>query len=188
LTEPERTQRQSILVVDDEPGIVDVLTAVLEDAGYRVTGAGNGQKALAQLAEAVPDLMLLDFEMPLLDGASTLRRLQGAAARAIPVVMMSGVPESMVQRRCRGYRAFLRKPFSLDELLETVRQVLLPARPGPRTEHGSRAPRGPGRSKQAGRAASGASRTTTAAAARESASRKNGPRSGAAHKKRRGGR
>jgi CheY-like chemotaxis protein len=186
LTEPERTQRQSILVVDDEPGIVDVLMAVLEDAGYRATGVGNGQEALAQLDGSVPDLILLDFEMPLLDGASTLRRLQSSAARAVPVLMMSGVPESMVQRRCHGYRAFLRKPFSLDELLDAVRQVLA-ASPAPRAEHDSRSRQVvPARSNKAGRTApQGASRATPSG---KKTSRKKASRRAAAHKKRRGGR
>jgi len=112
---------KSILVVDDEPGIVDVLIAVLSDAGYRASGAAHGQEALSKLQLSVPDLMLLDLEMPVLDGGDTLRALRTDARLAsVGVVMMSGIPESMVRRRCRGFEAFLRKPFSLDELLETL--------------------------------------------------------------------
>ena len=117
---PKR-KRKSILVVDDEPGIVDVLITVLEDAGHRALGASNGQDALSKLKASLPDLMLLDVEMPVLDGGGTLRALKADARLAsIPVLMMSGIPESMVKRRCRGFDAFLRKPFSLDELIAMV--------------------------------------------------------------------
>jgi len=124
----DRARRRSILVVDDEGGTVDVLIAVLEDAGYVATGASNGQEALAQLRGALPDLVLLDLEMPVLDGAETLRAIAAnPRLTALSVVLMSGIPESMVKRRCRGYRAFLRKPFSLDELLEAVGELAGPA-------------------------------------------------------------
>lgn len=136
-----QTQRGSILIVDDESGIVDVLSAVLTDAGYRVDGAGNGRDALAKIAECHPDLVLLDLEMPVLDGPETLRALRADAARSrLPVLMMSGLTESIVKRRCRGYQAFLRKPFTLDELLGTVAKLLKAS--APRTAHGkTRRPR-----------------------------------------------
>lgn len=120
-----RSRRKSILVVDDEPGTVGVLLAVLADAGYEVSGAVHGRDALARLAQARPDLILLDFVMPVLDGAETLKALQADTRTArIPVVMMSGIPESMIKRRCRGYDAFLRKPYSLTELLGIVERLL----------------------------------------------------------------
>jgi CheY-like chemotaxis protein len=126
----DRARRRSILVVDDEGGTIDVLIAVLADAGYVATGASNGQEALAQLRGTLPDLVLLDLEMPVLDGAGTLRAIAAdPRLAALNVVLMSGIPESMVKRRCRGHRAFLRKPFSLDELLETVAELARPATP-----------------------------------------------------------
>jgi two-component system response regulator MprA len=112
-------------VVDDEPGTIDVLMAVLTDSEYRVTGAANGREALARVAHAPPDVMLLDVMMPVLDGVATLRALKADPRfEPIKVVMMSGIPESMVKRRCRGYDAFLRKPFSLDDLLATLQRLL----------------------------------------------------------------
>jgi CheY-like chemotaxis protein len=87
-----QTKRGAILVVDDESGIVDVLSAVLTDAGYRVEGAANGQDALAKLAENEPDLLVLDLEMPVLDGADTLRALRADRVhQRLPVLMMSGL-------------------------------------------------------------------------------------------------
>lgn len=117
--------RSTILVVDDEPGIVDVLIAVLEDAGHRATGASNGEEALSKLKASLPEVVLLDVEMPVLDGASTLSAMKAdPRLSSLPVVLMSGITESMVKRRCRGYDAFLRKPFSLDELLDAVDGLL----------------------------------------------------------------
>jgi CheY-like chemotaxis protein len=131
--------RSTILVVDDEPGIVDVLIAVLEDAGHRASGAANGEEALSKLKASLPELMLLDVEMPVLDGPATLGMMKAdPRLSSLPVLMMSGVTESMVKRRCRGYDAFLRKPFSLDELLDAVDRLL--SRPAGRRRDGS--PRG----------------------------------------------
>ena len=121
--------RSSILVIDDEQGTVDVLMAVLSDAGFEAAGAANSREALAKLGRTTIDLVLLDFVMPAPDGAEILRFLRSELGLTdMPVVLMSGVPESMVRRRCRGYQAFLRKPFSLDELLVTVERWAKPAR------------------------------------------------------------
>jgi CheY-like chemotaxis protein len=120
-----KQQRTTILVVDDEPGIVDVLIAVLQDAGHRASGAANGREALSKLKVSSPDLLLLDVEMPVLDGGATLSAMRAdARLSAIPVLVMSGITESIVKRRCRGYDAFLRKPFSLDDLLDAVDALL----------------------------------------------------------------
>jgi CheY-like chemotaxis protein len=117
--------RRTILIVDDEQGTVDVLTAVLKDAGYEAIGAANGRDALGKLRGGTVSAVLLDVMMPVLDGPATLRALRGELGLSeLPVVLMSGIPESMVKRRCRGYTAFLRKPFSLDELLATLQRVL----------------------------------------------------------------
>lgn len=121
--------RSSILVVDDEQGTVDVLMAVLSDAGFEAAGAANSHDALAKLGRTAIDLVLLDFVMPAPDGGEILRFLRSELGLTdMPVVLMSGVPESMVKRRCRGYQAFLRKPFSLDELLVTVERWVKPSR------------------------------------------------------------
>jgi CheY-like chemotaxis protein len=115
---------RSILVVDDENGTVDVLIAVLRDAGFDASGASNGRDALAALAHSPSPIVLLDFMMPVLDGAETLRAIRkDSSLSQVRVVMMSGLSETMVKRQCRGYAAFLRKPFSLEELLRTVRSV-----------------------------------------------------------------
>lgn len=131
---------KSILIIDDEFGTLDALSAVLEDAGYRVTSARDGQQALRALHDETPDLILLDFYMPVLDGAETLKGIRKQTRTVkTPVVMMSGIPESMVRRRHAGFDAFLRKPFGLDDLLKVVKQLL---------KGGDGAPKKPGKKKR----------------------------------------
>lgn len=113
-----------MLVVDDEPGTVEVLSMVLADAGYRASGASNGRDALTGLASEPADLVLLDLVMPTMDGAEMLRDMRGEPRWSrLPVILMSGIPDSIARKRCPGADAFLRKPFALDELLATVGRV-----------------------------------------------------------------
>jgi DNA-binding response OmpR family regulator len=108
---------KTIVIIDDEFGLADVLEATLSDSGYRVVTASNGEQGMQAMAEHPPDLVLLDYMMPLLDGPGVLRamRVQPRLA-AVPVIMMSAMPESVVSSRCSGYSAFLRKPFGFEPL------------------------------------------------------------------------
>ena len=116
---------QTIVLIDDEFGLADVLAATLSDAGFRVFTAVNGSQGLAAMAEHPPDLVLLDYMMPLLDGPGVLRAMRADPALAsIPVVMMSAMPEAVVQRRTSDYAAFLRKPFDFEQLLDAVNLAL----------------------------------------------------------------
>jgi DNA-binding response OmpR family regulator len=115
---------KTIVIVDDEFGLADVLTATLSDIGFRVLSASNGKQGLEVMAEHPPDLVLLDYMMPLLDGAGVLQAMRAAPKLAsVPVIMMSAVPESVVLAQCHGYAAFLRKPFDFETLLNTVERV-----------------------------------------------------------------
>jgi CheY-like chemotaxis protein len=116
---------QTILVVDDELGAIEVVATSLEDEGYRVLSAANGRHGLEKLAEGPVDLAVIDFMMPLLDGAGLGRAMkEDPALRHIPIIMMSAVGESLVRARFDGYSAFLRKPFRISALIDTVRRVL----------------------------------------------------------------
>lgn len=113
--------RKSIVVVDDEIGTVDVLVAALCACGFAVQGFTDSAEALAKIRADHPDVVLLDMIMPDLDGATLLRGIRTDRRLAkTRVIMLSGLPESMVRRRCSGYSAFLRKPFTLDELLAAI--------------------------------------------------------------------
>ena len=115
----------TVLVVDDEFGIVDVLETILTDEGYRTITASNGRQGLVRLAEETPDVILLDFMMPILGGAEMLLAMAAAPAQQrIPVIMMSSLREEAVAERCTGYAAFLHKPFRAAAVLSTVARVL----------------------------------------------------------------
>lgn len=106
---------QHILVVDDEPGIRDVASMVLIDAGFPVTTASNGSEALASIARERPGLLLLDLNMPVMTGWEVLARLREAQA-GIPVVFMTaGNGAKAEAERCHA-DGYMSKPFELDEL------------------------------------------------------------------------
>jgi CheY-like chemotaxis protein len=116
---------QTILVVDDELGAIEVVATSLEDEGFRVLSAANGRHGLEKLTEGQVDLAVIDFMMPLVDGAALGKAMKANPAyKNIPIIMMSAVGESVVRERFDGYTAFLRKPFRISALLDTVRRVL----------------------------------------------------------------
>src|SRR6185436_12026152 len=110
-----------VLVVDDDPGVRQVVRANLEAEGYAVREAGSADEGLASLEEEPPDLLLLDVMMPEVDGWEMLRRLQERhGVGAIPVVMFSGKvdEESADDAAVRGAQGFLGKPFDPQQLIE----------------------------------------------------------------------
>jgi CheY-like chemotaxis protein len=117
---------KTILVVDDEFDIVDVLADLLTAEGYRVLTASNGREGLARLHESHADLVLLDRMMPVVDGAEMMRLMhEDEALRSIPVVMMSAAEGRRLSREL-GCADFLKKPFDLGTLLETVARLAGP--------------------------------------------------------------
>jgi CheY-like chemotaxis protein len=115
-----------ILVVDDEYSIAEVLEAALADAGHEVVTAMNGRQGLERLRERRPDLVLLDFMMPIMDGPAMLKTIrEDPAQRDIPAIVMSSLPESVVAAATKGkYTAFLRKPFRLAAVTQVVNAAL----------------------------------------------------------------
>jgi CheY-like chemotaxis protein len=114
----------TILIVDDEYGIAELLEAVLIDEGHRVLTASNGKHGLSVLKTEKPDIVFLDYMMPVMDGATMLSHMtQEPALRTIPVVLMSSIPEATVAERCRGYALFLRKPFNVFHVIDVVKTL-----------------------------------------------------------------
>ncbi|MHB8577618.1 MAG: response regulator, partial [Dehalococcoidia bacterium] len=114
----ESAAKLLVLVVDDEPGIVEFLRFALEDNGYRVATARDGCDALAQIGRERPDFVLTDLMMPRLDGWEFCRRLRSdAQTRAVPVIGMSAVDAKQAP-----LDVFLKKPFELDDLLDALRR------------------------------------------------------------------
>lgn len=118
-----------ILVIDDEPSIVKVVTAILNRAGYpHVHGLTDGLQAEATMRKVQPDLILVDLRMPNRDGLQVLDALVAQIPRAsyLPIVMLTGDdrPEIRAQALARGARDFLHKPFDRTEVLLRIQNLL----------------------------------------------------------------
>ncbi|MCB1814034.1 MAG: sigma-54-dependent Fis family transcriptional regulator [Candidatus Competibacteraceae bacterium] len=115
-----------ILVVDDEPDIRDLVKEILEDEGFEVSTAQNGQEAREARRARRPDLILLDIWMPDIDGVSLLKEWSEGDHLPCPVVMISGhgTVETAVEATRLGAYDFIEKPLSLNKLLLTVNRAL----------------------------------------------------------------
>lgn len=118
----------TILVADDEPGIVSLLKDYLTDEGYHVLTAATGVEALHQISHGNPDLALLDLDMPKMSGYEVCVTSQmSSPSKFFPIIIMSGRGDQ-IEERVRGLNVgaydFIRKPFSLDEILAKVRSFL----------------------------------------------------------------
>ena len=115
----------TVLVVDDEFGVAELFDAILTDEGHRVLTAINGRHGLELLGQERPDLVFLDYMMPVMDGAAMLQAMAAdPALPAVPVVMMSSMPEATVAERCSGYVSFLRKPFRIAQVVMLAERLL----------------------------------------------------------------
>ncbi len=117
---------REILIVDDEVGIRELLSEILQDEGYRVSVAENATQARAYRQRAQPALVLLDIWMPDTDGVTLLREWAASGLLTMPVVMMSGhgTIETAVEATKIGAFDFLEKPVGLQKLLGTVTRAL----------------------------------------------------------------
>jgi DNA-binding response OmpR family regulator len=120
-------QEATILIVDDEPTNVDILSQELDEEGYKLLTAFDGEDALIKVQEHQPDLVLLDVMMPKVDGFTVCRILKGSGKTIlIPVIMLTALRTH--EDRVRGIEAgaddFISKPFDRDELLAKIRSLL----------------------------------------------------------------
>ncbi len=115
---------KSVLVVDDEFAIVDVLTALLSDEGFRVASASNGKEALAKIGQGKPDVVLLDLMMPVMDGVATLAALAAdPTLRELPVIVMTAA-RTPRPAGLKDHHGFLAKPFLFTTLLAEIQRLL----------------------------------------------------------------
>ncbi len=119
----------SILVVDDERGILEQLGGILRDEGFAVTAVPSGEEALTAVSRELYDLILLDVALPGMDGIEALRQMR-SSGQGMPVVMISGhaTAEQAVRALKEGAVDFLEKPLALERVLLTVSNTLAHAR------------------------------------------------------------
>ena len=116
--------KQSILIVDDEFGLAEMLREMLRDSGFEVALAINGRLALEILEEGKVDLVLTDMMMPVIDGAELAAAMrEDSRHRDTPIIMMTSLPTARPQP-AGLFDAVLRKPFTPELLLETIRASL----------------------------------------------------------------
>jgi len=115
---------RAILVVDDEPHIVEVISMNLDLEGYRVFGAANGREALKKLTQELPDLVILDVMMPEMDCFETLREIRQVST--IPIIMLTvkGEEVDKIKGLELGADDYMTKPFSPQELVSRVKAML----------------------------------------------------------------
>jgi DNA-binding response OmpR family regulator len=119
-----------VMVVDDDPGVRDLCRMVLANEGYEVLEAEDAPTAISLAREQRPDLVLLDWMMPGVDGLDALRILKaGAATRDIPIVMLTALDGTaqIGMATFSGADGYVPKPFEVDHLLSLVRRFTQPS-------------------------------------------------------------
>ncbi|MGI8579800.1 MAG: response regulator transcription factor [Solirubrobacteraceae bacterium] len=124
MNSPEQTPHR-ILVVDDEPNIVDVISMALRFQGFEVQSAGTGAEALTAVAQFKPHLMVLDIMLPDMEGFDVAQRL-GAQRAQVPIIFLTArdATEDKVRGLTSGGDDYVTKPFSLEELVARIRTIL----------------------------------------------------------------
>lgn len=117
---------KTILLVDDDPEIVDSMRLVLEGKGYRVLVARDGNAGLTVAERENPDLIILDMMMPKKSGFLVLEKLKGRPGGLIPTIMITGNEGSRHRAYAEflGVKDYIRKPFALEKLVRSVQKVL----------------------------------------------------------------
>ncbi len=120
-------QRQNIMIVDDNPDLVDIVKSILSTKGYNVQCVYGGEELFNRLEEQKPDLILLDIMMPNMDGFDILSRLRGSAETAsIPVILLTGRNQfdDVLKGYGMGTDYYISKPFTPTQLLNGIDLVL----------------------------------------------------------------
>lgn len=115
--------RRTILIVDDEFGILETIRDLLEDEGYQTATAANGKNALALMEKDQPAVVILDYMMPLMNGRELVTAMKARPElKHVPVVLMSASPKDVWGDIPAD--AALNKPFELEDLLRVVQKLV----------------------------------------------------------------
>ena len=116
---------KSILVVDDEPVVVEIAKRKLQERGYEVMAAHDGLEAFEALKKKIPDLILLDIQMPRMNGYTfIMEKVRMPEYASIPVVVLTAYGEMEPLFKRHGVKAYLLKPLKLQELLDKVQAIV----------------------------------------------------------------
>ena len=125
---------KAILLVDDDNEILESMRTVLENKGYRILVARDGNAGLTIAERENPDLIVLDMMMPKKSGFLVLEKLKGRSGGLIPTIMITGNEGSRHRAYAEmlGVRDYIRKPFAMEKLVKSVEKILEPAAEGER--------------------------------------------------------
>jgi CheY-like chemotaxis protein len=113
--------RPKILIVEDDSDVRRLYAIGLNQRGYEVKLAANGAEAIERIASEKPDVILLDWLMPLMDGGEVLTRLSGdSGTSSIPIIVISGQPAPPADKLDPRIQCWLTKPVSVDDLVERI--------------------------------------------------------------------
>lgn len=118
---------KKILVVDDEPDLLKVMTFRLKKLGFGIIEATDGQKAIDLIREHRPDLILLDLRLPIIDGWEVCRRIKAdEQLEHIPIIFLTASASAVNLKKAKELKAedFIVKPFEPEELLEKVKKLI----------------------------------------------------------------
>ena len=117
---------KTILAVDDDIDLLGMVQLLLEDAGYRVATAADGQEALEKVAAELPDLILLDMKMPGMNGWEFARVFRERYNHLTPIVVLTAAEDARKRAAEVGADGYLGKPFDIDDLVRIVERHVKP--------------------------------------------------------------
>ncbi len=122
-----------VLVVEDDPDLLELMATIVADAGWRVVTAADGLEALERIAEELPGLVLLDMRMPRMSGGEFAREFRRRHGDACPIVVVTAAEDARRRAEEIGAQGWLSKPFDIDDVVRTVERHL--ARSAPPSPH-----------------------------------------------------
>jgi two-component system, response regulator, stage 0 sporulation protein F len=116
---------KTIMIVDDQLGIRLLLEEIIKSEGHKVVTAENGKEALDKILENEPDLLIVDFKLPIMDGHKLLSELE-AQGKEIPTILMSGLAEEAAKKTAgiKSIKKVFAKPFNIDDARQHIKELL----------------------------------------------------------------
>ena len=122
------SEPRTVVCIEDEPGVIELIRLILERRGLKVVGAVSGMEGLEVVRQVQPSLVLLDLMMPGMDGWEVYRRMKAdAMMKTIPVIIVTAKAEGIdevLAKHIAKVDDYIKKPFSLQELLQAIERVL----------------------------------------------------------------
>jgi len=122
------SEPRTVVCIEDEPGVIELIRLILERRGLKVVGAVSGMEGLEVVRQVQPSLVLLDLMMPVMDGWEVYRRMKAdAMMKTIPVIIVTAKAEGIdevLAKHIAKVDDYIKKPFSLQELLQSIERVL----------------------------------------------------------------